>query len=275
MHIGFSEEQIHRYSRQIILAGIGGKSHKRLKDAKVFIIGAGGLGSPAALYLAAAGVGTIWLADSDRVELHNLQRQILHKRSDIGVPKVESGKRTLESLNPQVKVETYGERITSANIRGIIKNYHLVLEGSDNSSTRFLVNDACYFENKALISGTILRFDGQLSTFKPHGGGPYYCCLIPEPPPPGLVPSCQGAGILGAVAGIIGVMQANEVLKEILGIGETMVGLFLLFDPLFFHVSRRKNAGKSLLSALWKKPRNPGLNRLHNHLPDSDPPVAL
>jgi molybdopterin-synthase adenylyltransferase len=230
--MGFSQEQIHRYSRQMILSGIGGKGQKKLQDAKVFIMGAGGLGSPAALYLAAAGVGTIGLADSDRVELHNLQRQILHKTSDIGVPKVESGKRTLESLNPEVKVEIYGERITAANIRSIIQDYHFVLDGSDNFPTRFLVNDACFFEKKPLISGAILRFDGQLSTFKPHNGGPCYRCLIPEPPHPGLVPSCQEAGILGAVAGIIGVMQANEALKEILGIGESMAGRFLLFNAL-------------------------------------------
>lgn len=157
----------------------------------------GGLGSPAALYLAAAGVGTIGLADFDVVELHNLQRQILHRTPDVGLPKVESGKKTLESLDPEVKVQTYPERITSANIREIIKAYDLVLDGSDNFPTRFLVNDACYFEGKTLISGAILRFDGQLSTFKPHAGGPCYRCLFPEPPPPGSVPSCQEAGVLG------------------------------------------------------------------------------
>jgi len=195
-------------------------------------MGAGGLGSPAAIYLAAAGVGTIGLADSDHVELHNLQRQILHRTCDIGLPKVESGKKTLESLNPEVKVQIYAERVTSINIREIIKDYHLVLDGSDNFPTRFLVNDACYFERKTLISGAILRFDGQLTTFKPHDGGPCYRCLCPEPPPPGLVPSCQEAGVLGAVAGIIGLFQANEALKEILGIGQSMAGRFLLFNAL-------------------------------------------
>ena len=228
----FSSEQIHRYSRQIILPGIGGKGQGKLAEAKVFIMGAGGLGSPAAIYLAAAGVGTLGLADSDRVEMHNLQRQILYRTPDVGLLKVESGKKTLESLNPEVKVQTYSERITSANIKEIIRDYNLVLDGSDNFPTRFLVNDACYFEKKTLISGAILRFDGQLSTFKPNAGGPCYRCLFPQPPPPGLVPSCQEAGVLGAVAGVIGLLQANEALKEILGIGESMSGRLLLFNAL-------------------------------------------
>ncbi|MBM4332953.1 MAG: molybdopterin-synthase adenylyltransferase MoeB [Deltaproteobacteria bacterium] len=228
----FSQEQIHRYSRQMILPGFGGKAQRKIIEAKVFIMGAGGLGSPAALYLAAAGVGTIGLADFDRVELHNLQRQILHRTPDVGLLKVLSGKKTLEFLNPDVNVQTYADRITAANIREIIKGYDFVLDGSDNFPTRFLVNDACYLEKKTLISGAILRFDGQLSSFKPHAGGPCYRCLFPEPPPPGLVPSCQEAGILGAVAGIIGTLQANEALKEILGIGKSMAGRFLLFNAL-------------------------------------------
>ena len=227
-----SEEQIQRYSRQILLSGIGGKGQRKLAEAKVFIMGAGGLGSPAALYLAAAGVGTIGLADSDRVELSNLQRQILHRTCDVGALKVESGKKTLEALNPDVTVRIYPERVTSENARQIIKNYDLVLDGSDNFPTRFLINDACYFEKKTLISGAILRFEGQLSTFKPHANGPCYRCLLAEPPPPGHVPSCQEAGVLGAVAGIIGLFQANEALKEILGIGQSMTGRFLIFDAL-------------------------------------------
>src|SRR4030043_276174 len=239
-----SEEQIQRYSRQIILPGVGGKGQKKLAEAKVFIMGAGGLGSPAALYLAAAGVGTIGLADSDRVELHNLQRQILHRTSDVGLLKVESGKKTLESLNPEVKIEVYPERITSENIRETIRSYDLCLDGSDNFPTRFLLNDSCYFEKKTLISGAILRFHGQLSTFKPHAGGHCYRCMFPEPPPPGLVPSCQEAGVLGAVAGIIGLFQANEALKEILGIGQSMAGRFLLFNALnlsFHEMKIQKN----------------------------------
>ena len=228
----FSDEQIHRYSRQMILPGFGGKGQRKLAEAKIFIMGAGGLGSPAAMYLAAAGVGTIGLADFDRVELHNLQRQILHRTTDVGLLKVESGRKTLESLNPEVKVQIYSDRITSVNIREIIKDYNLVLDGSDNFPTRFLVNDACFFEKKTLISGAILRFDGQLSTFKPHSGGPCYRCLFPEPPPPGTVPSCQEAGVLGAVAGVIGLLQANEALKEILGLGKSMAGRLLMFNAL-------------------------------------------
>ncbi len=228
----FSEEQIHRYSRQMILSGVGGKGQRKLAEAKVFIMGAGGLGSPAALYLAAAGVGTIGLADFDRVELHNLQRQILHRTSDLGALKVESGKRTMLSLNPEIQVRTYSERITSGNIREIIRDYAVVLDGSDNFPTRFLVNDACFVEKKTLISGAILRFDGQLSTFKPHLGGPCYRCLFPEPPPPGSVPSCQEAGVLGVVAGVIGLLQANEAIKEILGMGRSMSGRFLMFNAL-------------------------------------------
>jgi molybdopterin/thiamine biosynthesis adenylyltransferase len=226
-----TEEQILRYSRQIILPGVGGRGQKKLSEARVFIMGAGGLGSPAALYLAAAGVGTIGLADSDRVELHNLQRQILHRTADVGLLKVESGKRTLESLNPDVRVRVYPERIISENIRETIRDYDLCLDGSDNFPTRFLLNDACFFEKKTLISGAILRFHGQLSTFKPHAGGHCYRCLFPEPPQE-HVPNCQEAGILGAVAGIIGVFQANEALKEILGIGESMVNRFLDLNTL-------------------------------------------
>ena len=226
-----TEEQILRYSRQIILPGVGGRGQKKLAEAKVFIMGAGGLGSPAALYLAAAGVGTIGLADSDRVELHNLQRQILHKTSDVGRLKVESGKTTIESLNPEVKVEIYPQRITSENIREVIRKYDFCLDGSDNFPTRFLLNDACFFEKKTLISGAILRFHGQLSTFKPHIGGHCYRCLFPAPPQE-HVPNCQEAGVLGAIAGIIGVFQANEALKEILGIGESMVGRFLDINTL-------------------------------------------
>jgi adenylyltransferase/sulfurtransferase len=238
-----SEEQILRYSRQIILPRVGGKGQKKLAEARVFVMGAGGLGSPAAFYLAAAGVGTIGLADSDRVELHNLQRQILHRTSDIGLLKVESGKRTLESLNPEVRIEVHPERITSENIRETIRGYDLCLDGSDNFPTRFLLNDACYFEKKTLISGAILRFHGQLTTFKPHAGGHCYRCLFPEPPQD-HVPNCQEAGILGAVAGIIGVFQANEALKEILGIGESMMGRFFDIDTLdlSFHMFEvRKN----------------------------------
>jgi adenylyltransferase/sulfurtransferase len=193
------------------------------------------------------------------VELHNLQRQILHETFDVGLPKVESGKRALEALNPGVKIQTYSERITSANIRGIIKDYDLVLDGSDNFPTRFLLNDACYLEKKTLISGAILRFEGQLSTFKPHAGGPCYRCIFPEPPPPGVIPNCQEAGVLGAVAGIIGTLQANEALKEILGLGESMAGRFLMFNSLnlsFYELKIQKNPNCVLCG------RNPRIKEL-------------
>jgi len=265
----FSEEQIHRYSRQMILPRFGGRGQSKLAEASVFIMGAGGLGSPAALYLAAAGVGTIGLADFDRVELHNLQRQILHRTPDIGLLKVESGKKNLASLNPEVRVQIYSERITAANILGIIKDYQLVLDGSDNFPTRFLVNDACYFEEKTLISGAILRFDGQLSTFKPHTGGPCYRCLFPQPPPPGTVPSCQEAGVLGAVAGVIGILQASEALKEILGIGDSMAGRFLLFNALsltFQEVKISRNPSCPLCG------ENPSIRTLIDYRPSCQPP---
>jgi len=253
----------------MILPRFGGRGQSKLAEAAVFIMGAGGLGSPAALYLAAAGVGTIGLADFDRVEVHNLQRQILHRTPDVGLLKVESGKKTLASLNPEVKVQIYSERITAANILGIIKDYQLVLDGSDNFPTRFLVNDACYFEKKTLISGAILRFDGQLSTFKPHAGGPCYRCLFPHPPPPGTVPSCQEAGVLGAVAGVIGILQASEALKEILGIGDSMAGRFLLFNALsltFHEVKISRNPSCPLCG------ENPSIRTLIDYRPSCQPP---
>ena len=228
----FTEEQIERYSRHIILPEVGGKGQARLLGSKVFILGAGGLGSPALLYLAAAGAGTIGVADADRVDLSNLQRQIIHTTKNIGIPKTQSAKKAIEDLNPDVKVIVYNERLTKENIRNIIKDYDIVLDGSDNFPTRFLMNDASFFEKKTLVSGSMFRFEGQVSVFKPHQGYPCYRCLYPEPPPKGLVPSCQEAGVLGALAGVIGVLQAVETVKEILGIGETLAGHLLLFDAL-------------------------------------------
>ena len=228
----FTEEQIERYSRHIILPEVGGKGQARLLGSKVFILGAGGLGSPALLYLAAAGAGTIGVADADRVDLSNLQRQIIHTTKNIGIPKTQSAKKAIEDLNPDVKVIVYNERLTKENIRNIIKGYDIVLDGSDNFPTRFLMNDASFFEKKTLVSGSMFRFEGQVSVFKPHQGYPCYRCLYPEPPPKGLVPSCQEAGVLGALAGVIGVLQAVETVKEILGIGETLAGHLMLFDAL-------------------------------------------
>lgn len=240
----FTEEQIQRYSRQIILEEVGGKGQKKLNDASVLIVGAGGLGSPISLYLAAAGIGTIGLIDGDVVDLSNLQRQVLHTTSHVGMPKVESGRRLLEALNPDVHVKTYQEPVGAENVMKLLTEYDLVLDGSDNFGTRFLVNDACFFSGKTLISGSIFRFEGQLTTIKPHEGYPCYRCLYPEPPPAGLVPNCQEAGVLGVLAGTIGVLQANEAVKEILDLGDTLANSLLIYDALemtFRKVGRPKD----------------------------------
>lgn len=230
--VELTEEQMYRYSRNILLPEVGGEGQERLLRSKVFCVGAGGLGSPVALYLAAAGIGTLGIADSDQVDISNLQRQVLHFTDDIGRPKALSAREKLEKLNPDVNVIVYEEMITKKNIRDIVRNYDIILDGSDNFPTRYLVNDACYFEKKTLVSGAILRFEGQVSVFKPHAGGPCYRCLYSEIPPAGMIPSCQEAGILGAVAGIIGTMQAVETLKEILQIGQTLMGRLLVFNAL-------------------------------------------
>jgi len=232
--IDFTEEQIERYSRHIILPEVGAEGQSKLLESKVFMIGAGGLGSPVAYYLAAAGVGTIGIADADVVDSSNLQRQIIHNQDRIGMPKVESARETMQALNPDVKVNTYNYFITEDNVREIIRDYDLIIDGCDNFPTRFLVNDACYFEKKPLISGAMFRFEGQVATFKPHQGkdAPCYRCLYPEPPPAGLVPSCSEAGILGALAGAVGTIQAVEAIKELLGIGESLAGRLMVFDAL-------------------------------------------
>ncbi len=233
--IDFTEEQIERYSRHIILPEVGGEGQSKLLESKVFMIGAGGLGSPVAYYLAAAGVGTIGIADADVVDMSNLQRQIIHNNARIGMDKVESAKKTIKALNPDVNVITYTERVTADNVRDIIRNYDVIVDGCDNFPTRFLANDACFFEQKTLVSGAMFRFEGQVTTFKPHAdkeAGPCYRCLYPEPPPAGLVPSCSEAGILGALAGAVGTIQAVEVIKELLGIGDSLSGHLMTFDAL-------------------------------------------
>lgn len=234
--MAFTEEQLQRYSRHILLPQVGGKGQKKIAAAKVFLIGAGGLGSPSALYLTAAGVGTLGIIDNDVVDLSNLQRQVLHSTRTLQKPKVESAQQTLSKMNPDVKVIPHVGRISSENILDLIKDYDIILDGSDNFATRFLVNDACYFLKKTLISGSIFRFEGQLTTLKPHdakeGPKPCYRCLYPEPPPAGLVPSCQEAGVLGVLAGTIGVLQAAEALKEIVEIGTTLAGRLLVYDAL-------------------------------------------
>jgi molybdopterin/thiamine biosynthesis adenylyltransferase len=227
----FTDDQLMRYSRHIILPEVGGKGQAKIAGAKVFIVGAGGLGCPVGYYLAAAGVGTIALIDNDTVEMSNLQRQIAHSVGTIGMPKVDSAKKTFEALNPDVNVVAIRKRISKDDILDLIKDYDIVVDGSDNFPTRYLVNDACYMARKPLVSGAILRFEGQVTTIVP-GEGPCYRCLFEEPPPPGLVPSCQEAGVLGVLPGVIGGLQATEVLKLILGKGEVLKGELLIYNAL-------------------------------------------
>lgn len=229
--MSLTNEQIERYSRQIILPNVGGKGQDKIMKARVLVVGTGGLGAPCSFYLAAAGVGRIGLVDSDKVELNNLQRQIAHTTDSIGFPKTESAKARLRALNPEVEVITHSLRLDSSNILDIIKDYDIVVDGSDNFPTRYLVNDACVILKKPLVHAGIFRYDGQIMTIVP-GVGPCYRCLFPEPPPPGAVPSCQEGGILGAVAGVLGVLQANEVLKFILATGELLSGKLLIFNAL-------------------------------------------
>ncbi len=230
----FTEEQIRRYARHILLPEVGGTGQARLLAARVLVIGAGGLGSPALLYLAAAGVGTIGIIDDDDVDLSNLQRQIVHDTGSVGRPKVESAAARLRALNPEIAIETHRARLDASNAAGVIARYDLVLDGSDNFATRFLVADACHLIGRPLVSAAVLRFEGQISTFKSHLGPPHPCyrCLHPAPPPPGLVPSCAEAGVFGAVTGVLGALQATEALKELAGIGEGLSGRLILWDAL-------------------------------------------
>ena len=235
-------DQVTRYSRHIIMPQVGPAGQRRLMNAKVLIIGAGGLGSPNALYLALAGVGTIGIVDFDVVDLTNLQRQILHQTEDVGKSKVVSARETLNAYNPDVNVILHEEPITSDNAFEIIRPYDIVVNGADNFATRYLVNDACYLLGKTLVDGSILLFDGQATVYEPGKG--CYRCLFPEPPPPGMVPSCAEAGVLGALCATIGSIQATEVLKKILGVGEPLVGRLLLYDALsmeFRVVKTRRN----------------------------------
>lgn len=241
--VDFTEDQINRYSRHIILKEVGGIGQKKLLESKVFLVGAGGLGSPIAFYLAAAGIGTIGIADGDVVDHSNLQRQILHSTKDLGKSKALSAKETIEALNPDVKVVPYQEHLTSKNIIDIIKDYDVVVDGSDNFPTRYLTNDACVLSEKPLSHGSIFRFEGQATTFIP-GDGPCYRCLFESPPPTEFVPSCQEAGVLGVLAGVIGTIQATEVVKLVLGKGELLNGKLLLYDSLsmdFRKVTLRRN----------------------------------
>jgi sulfur-carrier protein adenylyltransferase/sulfurtransferase len=226
-----SHEEILRYSRHLILPDVGVEGQKKLKAARVLLVGAGGLGSPAALYLAAAGVGTLGLVDFDVVDKTNLQRQILHGTATVGTPKLESARARIEDLNPNVQVETFETRLTSENALDIIRPFDIVADGTDNFPTRYLVNDACVLLGKPNVYGSIFRFEGQASVFYAKEG-PCYRCLYAEPPPPGLVPSCAEGGVLGVLPGIIGSIQAMETIKLILGVGDSLVGRLLLFDAL-------------------------------------------
>jgi sulfur-carrier protein adenylyltransferase/sulfurtransferase len=224
-----TNEEVQRYSRHLILPEVGSDGQRRLKAGRVLCIGAGGLGSPAALYLAAAGVGTIGIVDFDAVDMSNLQRQILHGTPDVGRSKLQSAKNKLNALNPTVTVETYETALTSKNALQLFKDYDVILDGTDNFATRYLVNDACVLLGKPNAYGSIFRFEGQASVFATKGG-PCYRCLYPEPPPPGLVPSCAEGGVLGVLPGVIGTIQATEAIKLILGNGETLIGRLLLYD---------------------------------------------
>jgi sulfur-carrier protein adenylyltransferase/sulfurtransferase len=225
------DEQL-RYSRHIIMPEVGAEGQRRLNAAKVLCIGAGGLGSPVALYLAAAGVGTLGLVDFDDVDLSNLQRQILHGTKDVGRKKLDSARDRLRDVNPNIDIQLHEVRFTSHNALEIVSRYDVVVDGSDNFPTRYLSNDICVFAKKPNVYGSVYRFDGQSTVFAPHLGGPCYRCLFPEPPPPGSVPNCAQAGVLGVLPGIIGTIQASEAIKLILGVGEPLIGRLLYFDAL-------------------------------------------
>ena len=230
--VEFTQEERVRYSRHLMMPEVGTEGQKKLKAGRVLCIGAGGLGSPAALYLAAAGVGTIGIVDLDDVDLSNLHRQLLHGTKDIGRKKLDSARDRLRDINPNVEIERHDCRFSSENAPAIVANYDVIVDGSDNFPTRYLSNDVCVFARKPNIYGSIFRFDGQTTVFAPHLGGPCYRCLFPEPPAAGTVPSCAEAGVLGVLPGIIGTVQAIEAIKLLLGIGEPLVGRLIHFDAL-------------------------------------------
>ena len=253
--MALSSDEVERYARHIVIPEVGGPGQQKLKAAKVLVIGAGGLGAPALLYLAAAGVGTIGIVDNDVVSLSNLQRQVAHTTARVGRLKTESAAETLAAINPHVRLIAHSVRLDAVNALGIISQYDIVADGCDNFPTRFLVSDACYFAGKTLVSAAVGQFDGQISTFKPHlksaDGTPWptYRCLMGEIPPRGLFPACEEAGILGALPGVVGAMQAMEVIKEILAIGDSLAGRLLMYDALatrFYETRLTWNPGNPL-----------------------------
>lgn len=231
MTVALTNEEILRYSRHLILPEVGKAGQEKLKAAKIMLIGSGGLGSPNALYLAAAGIGTLGLIDFDVVDNTNLQRQLLFSSADVGIPKVEAARKRIREVNPNVTVNIYNEQLSSKNVMNIFKDYDLIIDGTDNFPTRYLVNDACVFLNKTNIYGSIFRFEGQATVFKPKDG-PCYRCLYPEPPPPGEVPSCAEGGVLGILPGLVGMIQASEAVKYVLGKGSSLVGRLLQISVL-------------------------------------------
>lgn len=256
-----TNEQVMRYGRHLIMPEVGVAGQEKLNAAKVLMVGAGGLGSPSALYLAASGVGEMTIIDPDVVDLSNLQRQILHDTSSVGVPKVESARRRLHEINPNVKVNAIQDQLSNDNVRQLIREHDVVVDGTDNFQTRYMVNDACIFEGKLNVYGSIFRFDGQSTVFcSPEG--PCYRCLYPEPPPPGMVPSCAEGGVLGILPGIVGIIQATEAIKLILGKGEPLIGRLLLYDALamkFRELKIRKDPNCPVCSA------HPTITELQNY----------
>jgi adenylyltransferase/sulfurtransferase len=229
-----SDRQLERYARHVILDEVGEEGQAKLIEAKVLVVGAGGLGAPLLLYLGAAGVGTLGVVDNDTVDLSNLQRQVIHDETTLGLAKTASAKKRLATLNPEVKVVEHEERLNDENVERLLADYDIVADGSDNFRTRYLLNDACYASKKILVSAALLRFDGQLSTYKAHlgAGHPCYRCIFPDQPPADLIPRCEEAGIFGAVAGVMGCLQATEVLKEVLGLGDSLSGRLMIYDAL-------------------------------------------
>jgi molybdopterin/thiamine biosynthesis adenylyltransferase len=263
--MSLSDEELDRYARHIVLREVGGVGQARLKAGRVLVVGAGGLGSPVLLYLAAAGVGTIGIVDDDRVGLSNLQRQIAHATGDVGRRKTDSAAERIRAINPNVDVRTHPERLTAENALEIVAQYDVVADGSDNFATRFLINDACFFAKRTLVSAAVTEFDGQLATFKAHDRAhPYPCyrCLVPEAPPPGTAPSCSETGVLGAAAGVMGTLQALEVLKEIARVGESLAGRLLIYDALTTNFRKVRLAPDPACALCGPKPSVTGLTAI-------------